>query len=229
MTPKQETLEDFAKREANDNEKHGHVKLGYQDGVFYGILTGAKWQREKHTNKEELGKFAFDRFIAGAKSDTSRDYWYSKFKQELGQEVGHSVQVEAMYSEEEVLKLLINFSNERTFLKKNVAIRWFEQYKKQEALDLDELESKLDNSLSKETRESLTKWLGSKRVDDDFIDDEWLIKEKHKETLEFGEWLLANEIDFIDNTPEGNIYEYNGLRLGFTIKDLHEFYLKQNN
>ena len=32
--------------------------------------------------KEELGKLAFDRFIAGAKSDTARDYWFAKFKQE---------------------------------------------------------------------------------------------------------------------------------------------------
>jgi len=180
--------------------------------------------------KEEKGKFAFDRFIAGAKSDTARDYWYSKFKQELGQEVGHDVQVERMYSEEEVKNLLINFSNDRTFLKKDVAMQWFEQSKKQDALNLDELESKLDNSLSKETTESLTEWLDNKRVEDgDLTDDEWLIKEKHKETLEFGEWLLSNEIDFIDNTDKGNIYEYNGLRLGFTIEDLHEFYLKQNN
>jgi hypothetical protein len=65
--------------------------------------------------KEELGKFAFDRFIAGAKSDTARDYWYSKFKQE------------------------------------------------QTRLDLDKLESKLDDSLSKETTESLTEWLNNKR------------------------------------------------------------------
>jgi hypothetical protein len=137
--------------------------------------------------KEEKGKFAFDRFIAGAKSDTARDYWYSKFKQELGQKVGQVVQVERMYSEEdiensikpkqqtleevvenifglvdpilgksdyrlgyerglidgakwmeermytekEVLKLLITFSDDRTFLKKDVAIQWFEQFKKQ--------------------------------------------------------------------------------------------------
>jgi hypothetical protein len=133
--------------------------------------------------KEEKGQFAFDRFIAGAKSDTAKDYWYSKFKQQS----------------------------------------------MKEALDLDELESKLDNSLSKETTESLFEWLSSKRIDDDLTDDEWLIKEKHKETLHFGEWLLSNEINFIDNTIEGNIYEYNGLRLGFTIKDLHELYLKQNN
>jgi hypothetical protein len=42
----EETLEEFARREANDNEKHGHVKLSYQDGVFYGIQIGAQWQKE---------------------------------------------------------------------------------------------------------------------------------------------------------------------------------------
>ncbi len=36
-----------------------------------------------------------------------------------------------MYSEEEVRKLLIAFSDDRTFLKKDVAIQWFEQFKKQ--------------------------------------------------------------------------------------------------
>lgn len=89
--------------------------------------------------KEEKGKFAFDRFIAGAKSDTARDYWYSKFKEDLEQ----------------------------------------------------------------------------------------------KETLEFGEWLLASEIEYVDNTTKGNIYmifgylDYSGS--GLTIKDLHEIYLKQLN
>jgi hypothetical protein len=39
-------------------------------------------------------------------------------------------QKEKMYSEEEVLKLLITFSDDRTFLKKDVAIKWFEQFKK---------------------------------------------------------------------------------------------------
>jgi len=34
------------------------------------------------------------------------------------------------YSDEEVLKLLINFSDDRTFLKKDVAIQWFESFKK---------------------------------------------------------------------------------------------------
>ena len=37
---------------------------------------------------------------------------------------------ERSYSEEEVLKLLITFSDDRTFLKKNVAVKWFEQFKK---------------------------------------------------------------------------------------------------
>jgi hypothetical protein len=43
---------------------------------------------------------------------------------------GAKWQQERMYSEEEVLKLLITFSDDRTFLKKDVAIKWFEQFKK---------------------------------------------------------------------------------------------------
>jgi hypothetical protein len=43
---------------------------------------------------------------------------------------GAKWQQERMYSEEEVLKLLITFSDDRTFLKKDVAIQWFEQIKK---------------------------------------------------------------------------------------------------
>jgi hypothetical protein len=158
-------------------------------------------------NKEEKGKLAFDRFIAGAKSDTARDYWYSKFKQETTLEQIDQTNPITKGSTELVYK--------------------------QEALDLDKLESKLDNSLSKETTESLFEWLISKRVDDDLTDDEWLIKEKHKETLAFGEWLLASEIEYVDNTTEGIIYmifgylDYSGC--GLTIKDLHEIYLKQNN
>jgi hypothetical protein len=44
---------------------------------------------------------------------------------------GAKWQQERMYSEEKVLKLLITFSNDRTFLKEDVAIQWFEQNKKQ--------------------------------------------------------------------------------------------------
>lgn len=43
----------------------------------------------------------------------------------------HKAEQERMYNEEEVLKLLINFSDDRTFLKEDVAIQWFEQFKKQ--------------------------------------------------------------------------------------------------
>jgi len=63
--------------------------------------------------------------------------------------------------------------------------------------------------------------------EDDLTDDEWLIREKHKQTLDFGEWLLSHDIVFIDNTSEGNVYDYNGL--GLTMKELYEIYLKQNN
>jgi hypothetical protein len=59
----------------------------------------------------------------------SRDELNNSYKQEAFIE-GAKWQQERMYSEEEVLKLLITFSDERTFLKKDVAIRWFEQNKK---------------------------------------------------------------------------------------------------
>jgi hypothetical protein len=49
---------------------------------------------------------------------------------EYGFIAGAKWQAERMYSKEEVLKLLITFSDDRTFLKKNVAVKWFEQFKK---------------------------------------------------------------------------------------------------
>jgi hypothetical protein len=44
-------------------------------------------------------------------------------------EEGAKWQQERSYSEEEVLKLLINFSDDRTFLKKDIAVKWFEKFK----------------------------------------------------------------------------------------------------
>jgi hypothetical protein len=195
-------VKSFCKHEDNCPSQGAYDKQ-YLCDVAYKIIIPQEDKSESMT-KEEQGKFAFDRFIAGAKSDTARDYWYSKFKQETTLEQ-------------------IDQTNHIT--KGSIALVY-----KQDALKLDELESKLDNSLSKETTESLFEWLISKRVDDDLTDDEWLIKEKHKETLEFGEWLLANEIDYVDNTNEGNIYiifgymDYYGVRL--TMEDLHKIYLK---
>lgn len=42
---------------------------------------------------------------------------------------GAKWQASKMYSEKEVLDLLIQFSNERTFLKENIAIKWFKKQK----------------------------------------------------------------------------------------------------
>ena len=41
--PKQETLEELKKRFAND-KSNKDIDLDYQDGIFYGIEIGAKWQ-----------------------------------------------------------------------------------------------------------------------------------------------------------------------------------------
>jgi hypothetical protein len=35
-----EQIIELAKEEANDNKKHGHIKLDYQDGIFYGYIQG---------------------------------------------------------------------------------------------------------------------------------------------------------------------------------------------
>lgn len=114
-------------------------------------------------------------------------------------------------------------------------------------LNLIEMEDKLDKQLAKETTESLTEFIAGKRPDDyfqcsdpnckhclediknmeedDLTDDEWLIREKHFDTIAFGEWLLSHDISFIDNTDKGNIYDYNGVEL--TMEELHEIYSKQ--
>jgi hypothetical protein len=60
----------------------------------------------------------------------NRDELNNSYKQETFIE-GAKWMEQKMYSEEEVLKLLITFSNDRTFLKKDVAVQWFKQNKKQ--------------------------------------------------------------------------------------------------
>jgi len=50
---KQETLEEFKKRFAND-ESHKNIKLDYQDGIYYGIEVGTKWQAERMYSEEEV-------------------------------------------------------------------------------------------------------------------------------------------------------------------------------
>jgi hypothetical protein len=67
-------------------------------------------------------------FIAGAKSDAARDYWYSKWQQEHRQEVGHSVQVD-------VIDLIQFLSINQEFngygsVSKETAKYFLEQYKK---------------------------------------------------------------------------------------------------
>ncbi len=47
---KQETLEEFKKRFSND-KSNKDINLDYQDGIFYGIEIGSKWQQEQDKNK----------------------------------------------------------------------------------------------------------------------------------------------------------------------------------
>jgi len=138
--------------------------------------------------KEELGKFAFDRFIAGAKSDTARDYWYRKFKQETNLEQ-------------------IDQTNPIT--KGSTALVY-----KQDALDLDKLESKLDVALNKETSESLTEWIETKRNNIKSV--QWLVDKLE----ESGIPLMKDELEMIEQANAMNQQEIvtayqEGVRDGF--------------
>jgi hypothetical protein len=74
--PKQETLEEFAKRIANDS-KHSGIKLDYQDGIYYGIEIGAKWHQERMYSEEEVKNILIktDRFLRA-----DLDIWFKQFK-----------------------------------------------------------------------------------------------------------------------------------------------------
>lgn len=100
----------------------------------------------------------------------------------------------------------------------------------EEFLDLEKMEQKLDTQLESETTESLNEWLDNKRSqfldscdmedcphcayelqeefdDDDMLtDDEWLIREKHKQTIEFGEWLISSNWSCFDSTEKSKVY-----------------------
>lgn len=51
---KQETLEEFSKRISNDEANKKYYSLDYQDGIFYGIEIGAKWQADKVFNDDVI-------------------------------------------------------------------------------------------------------------------------------------------------------------------------------
>jgi hypothetical protein len=72
----QETLEEFAKRIANDS-KHSGIKLDYQDGIYYGIEIGAKYQAEIMYSEEEVKSILLktDRFLRA-----DLDIWFEQFK-----------------------------------------------------------------------------------------------------------------------------------------------------
>jgi hypothetical protein len=237
--------------------------------------------------KEELGKFAFDRFIAGAKSDTARDYWYSKFKQEHGQKVGQSVQVDVpketleewayknpVYSREEILELLrksfpdksisgvligkisaskqiyrfeqalreLGKSNAEKIMKQQTleqvaeklypinntgsmfmpsrdelnnsykqeafieGAKWQQEQDKIKlnALDLNELESKLDVALNNETSESLTEWIETKR--NNITSVEWLIETLSNKHIGFEMYVNSNK-EIIEQANDMNQQE----------------------
>jgi hypothetical protein len=118
---KQETLEELKKRFAND-KSNKDIDLDYQDGIYYGIELGAKWQQEQdekmyseeeHTDILEVGQILVN--------EETLEYGllqYIKICLECNNEsqairllekYGFEKQ-EERYSEEEVLEILNKFS-----------------------------------------------------------------------------------------------------------------------
>jgi hypothetical protein len=77
---KQETLEEFKKRFSND-KSNKDINLDYQDGIFYGIEIGSKWQQEqdkKRYSEEEVIYFA--KWCAEMKVYDHETYVYNTFE-----------------------------------------------------------------------------------------------------------------------------------------------------
>ena len=101
------------------------------------VLVGRFSQASNWTEEKLIG-FPFEEVACKALGYDYND-WVSLFSKDKSTVIysevtnwckGAKYMTERMYSEEEVLKLLITFSDDRTFLKKDVAIKWFEQFKK---------------------------------------------------------------------------------------------------
>ena len=75
--PKQETLEEFKKRFAND-ESHKNIKLDYQDGIYYGIEIGAKWQQERRYSEGEVLQLLLK--LQQTESYDNLYDWFEQFK-----------------------------------------------------------------------------------------------------------------------------------------------------
>lgn len=163
-----------------DNPRCEQVEVKMENYYASGALQPNLWQykivnqKEEPTLEEAARKYAniihnrplddeeryykdyqkYDGFIAGAKSDAARDYWYAKWKQqdsgkdtadyidknlvqalvEIGKTQMTFVPDKRMYSEEEVVKLW-NWLNDGFMMRKSLPTReeligWFEQHKK---------------------------------------------------------------------------------------------------
>jgi hypothetical protein len=81
--PKQETLEEFSKRISND-ESNKNISLDYQDGIFYGINVGAKWQAERMYSEEESIQKIIDyvdfQFNTNGELNSEIKKWFEQFK-----------------------------------------------------------------------------------------------------------------------------------------------------
>jgi hypothetical protein len=108
------------------------------------------------------------------------------------------------------------------------------------ALDLNKLESKLDDALDKETTESLNNWIEDKQTPSEFIcemedcphcayerQQEYEAELEKEVCVDFGNWLLFQNPTYVDNTDEGNIYMVeSNMNRRMTMEQIYQLYLK---
>jgi len=87
-----ETLEEAAKRIANDSKHYG-IKLDYQDGIYYGFKIGVKWQADKMYSEKDL----IEAFRKGSdnvdycekygwSSKLTEQEWFEQFKKQKNEQ-----------------------------------------------------------------------------------------------------------------------------------------------
>jgi len=127
-------------------------------------------------------------------------------------------QEQRMYSEEEVRKMLSESFNATIEGYNITADEIIEQSKKQKSLDLDKLESKLDNALNIETTEYLTEWIGNKR--NNYFDIEKLAESIYGKGVK-------------EDYEEGFVDGYNKAKENYevtsSVRELHQYKLGLND
>lgn len=121
----EETLEEAAERNKLDlNKLEEKLDAELKNETSESLTNWLKEKRDKTNNMAQQNSIEW-------LIDKVFDYTLHKDMGQIFTKARKMYKEEKKYSEEEVLKLLIKFSDDRTFLKKDVSIQWFDKNKKQ--------------------------------------------------------------------------------------------------